>query len=274
MATPSTRRQRKKQVGARRNQDREQRWKSDRYAVPYRMDRPTIGLSVGWFVSIVVAMSISGWLVAAVVVPVAAIAGLQTGHAWSRYVPSDRRVSALFAAVLALSGLAGTFGLGLGVVVLAFAGLAYSHLGVLHKSDQDVTRFAGVLVRSSLPVGLAAGSLIVLTGRGVGAAIALFLLVSGYEVGDYLVGSGSANAVEGPIAGVAVLAVVGAGLALAKPLPFDGPSAISFSILTAACCPLGQIFGSAILPRGDAWAPGLRRLDSLLLAGPLWLLLL
>lgn len=273
----TTRKQRRSDSNARRNKAREDRWKNERFAVPYRTERPTISLSVLWFVLILSAITFSAWAVAVVASGVAGIAGLQTGHEWARHAPSDRRMAAGFAVVTGLSGLAGTFGLGLACVILVFAAMAYSLTGVVHmgpsKRDSAID-FAGILVRSAVPAGVAAGSLVALTSRGTGAAVGLLLLVSAYEVGDYLVGSGSANAVEGPIAGLAALAVAGAGLALAQPSPFDGPRAILFAILTAACCPLGQVLGSAILPRGDAWAPGLRRLDSWLLAGPLWLLLL
>lgn len=304
-STPSpasaTPKQQRADANQRRNRAREERWKNERYSVPYRTDRPTVTLGVLWFVAISLSVITSQWAVAVVVAAVAGIAGLQTGHAWARHAPSDRKVAAGFAAVMALSGLAGTFGLGLACVILSFSAFAYSLSGVVHrpsgsesapprpgasaqtaqsrKASQAAHRdalidFTGILIRSSIPAGLAAGSLIALTGRGTGAAISLLLLVSAYEVGDYLVGSGSANAIEGPIAGLAALAVVGAGLVLTQPVPFDGPLAVLFSILTAVTCPLGQVLGSAILPRGDAWAPGLRRLDSLLIAGPLWLLLL
>ncbi len=299
LAMRATAKERRTAAMQNRNKVRQQRWKNERYAVPYRTDRPTISLSVLWFVAIVLAIVLSQWAVAVVAVVVAGIAGLQTGHAWAFHAPSDRRVAAGFAALTALSGLAGTFGLGLACVILSFAAFAYSLSGVDHhisgaSSAEDGTQksasprlqnrpqsqqaalldFTGILIRSSIPVGLAAGSLVALTGRGVGAAIALVILVSAYEVGDYLVGTGSANAIEGPIAGIAVLAVAGAALAITQPSPFDGPRAVLFAVLTAICCPLGQILGSAILPRGDSWAPGLRRLDSLLITGPLWLLLL
>lgn len=283
MTVTANRKQRRQSANQRRNQEREARWRDERYSVPYRTDRPTVTLSLIWFVTILASVMFSQWAVGLVGAVLAGVAGLQTGHTWARYTLSDRRVCAVFAGLMALSGLAGTFGLGVGCVVLVLAAGGYSISGVVQVKPtrakpnalRDATvSFVGVLIRSSIPAGLAAGSLVALTGRGVGAAIGLILLVSAYETGDYLVGSGSANALEGPIAGIASLAVVGAGLALAQPLPFDGPQAVWFSVLTAACCPLGQILGSAILPRGDAWAPGLRRLDSLLIAGPLWLLLL
>jgi len=58
------------------------------------------------------------------------------------------------------------------------------------------------------------------------------------------------------------------------PAPFDTNSYPLFAALAAVGAPLGQIVASAILPRGVAWAPALRRLDSYLVVAPLWLLLL
>ncbi len=40
--------------------------------------------------------------------------------------------------------------------------------------------------------------------------------------------------------------------------------------ITMLAAPLGQLLASAILPRAGAPASGLRRLDSLLLAAPIW----
>ena len=129
-------------------------------------------------------------------------------------------------------------------------------------------------MRSSIPVGLAAGSLAGLTDVGFGAVLALILLTSAYETGDFLVGSGSANALEGPLSGLVALGTVLFILWIVAPAPFTASSIVLFGALAAVCCPLGQIFASALLPRGAAWAPALRRLDSYLISAPLWLLLL
>jgi hypothetical protein len=43
-----------------------------------------------------------------------------------------------------------------------------------------------------------------------------------------------------------------------------------FGGAVAVLAPLGQLFASALLPAAGAPASGLRRLDSLLLAAPLW----
>jgi CDP-diglyceride synthetase len=98
-------------------------------------------------------------------------------------------------------------------------------------------------------------------------------LISAYESGDFIVGSGSANAFEGPLAGLVSLGAVAFLLFLIQPAPFDSFTILLFAALAAVCCPLGQILASGLLPRGNAWAPALRRLDSYLLAAPIWLIL-
>ena len=53
-------------------------------------------------------------------------------------------------------------------------------------------------------------------------------------------------------------------------MPFQENSLLTFGALAAGLCPVGQLAGSAILPRSDAKASALRRLDSLLVLGPVW----
>ncbi len=263
----------------RRTRAREARWRQQRFSVPYRTDGPKVTLGVLWFAALLVANRVSPFAVVVLVGGVAIVAGLQAGHAWAQHTTADRRVSALLAGVTATGAFFGTFGLGLTLALSAVGALAYCGLGVRHKAKTAearrlaVLRMSEVTIRSSLPVGLAAGSLGALAGWFPEAAIALVVLVSAYEAGDFLVGTGSANAVEGPIAGIVTLGIAGFAFYLVLPEPFDATTLPLFVVLTAICCPVGQIAGSAVLPRGDAWAPALRRLDSYLLAAPLWLLL-
>ena len=264
---------------ARRTKSREARWRQQRLSVPYRTDGPKITLGVLWFAAVIAALRVSPLAVVAVAGVVAVVAALQTGQAWTRHTLADRRVSGLLAGGTAAGAAAGTFGLGVAVSLCAIGALAYCAFGVRHRvrnaaeRRESVIRMTEVTIRSSLPVGLAAGSLGALAGWFPEAAFALVVLVSAYEMGDFLVGTGSANAVEGPIAGIVCLGVVAFGLFLVLPEPFDATTLPLFAALTAICCPVGQIAGSAVLPRGDAWAPALRRLDSYLVAAPLWLLL-
>ncbi|HET9541942.1 MAG TPA: hypothetical protein VFP02_02600, partial [Acidimicrobiales bacterium] len=102
----------------------------------------------------------------------------------------------------------------------------------------------------------------------------LIIFVSVYEMGDYLVGSGSKNAIEGPLAGFAAIAVFAFALWVVTFVPFRDNALLAFGALAAGLCPLGQLMGSAVLPRSDAPASALRRLDSLLVLGPAWVVAL
>ena len=113
-------------------------------------------------------------------------------------------------------------------------------------------------------------SVVLLARLDQGSAIGLLLLVSAYEAGDYIIGSGSANPFEGPGAGAAGIVVI---TFILSTLPI---SALSFGqawVLggsVALLAPLGQLLASALLPTAGTPASGLRRLDSLLLAAPVW----
>lgn len=256
----------------------------DRFAVPHFTDGPKITLGVAWFVAMAFGI-VRFWPLAAVLAgSVAAVAGLQSANAWRRRTIVDHRVSAAVAGVVGYAGAARTLGLGLAVLfavivcaVWVVVGLDLRRPPASLRALSPTGRLAvltGVAVTTSIPVGLAAGAIVALARREPWAALALLALVSAYEVGDFLVGSGSANAVEGPIAGIVSLAVVGFALRLVQPDPFDAATAVLFSAVAAVACPLGQVVGSAILPHGSEWAPALRRLDSYLVVAPLWLLLL
>ena len=251
---------------------REQRWQRHRLAVPYRTDGPKVTFGVLWFAAIMLAAASSPFVVAVVASTVAAVAGLQVGYAWFPNTASTYWWTATAALVCGIAGSLGPVGL------LVGCGLAVAILGAYLSTNPPYSRtnleFFDVLARAALPVGIAAGSLTALAEVGLGAMVSLILLVSAYEVGDFLVGSGSSNAVEGPISGVVGLAAMLFILWLVAPAPLTSSSVLLLGALTAVCCPLGQILASAILPRGNSWAPALRRLDSYLLAAPLWLVLI
>lgn len=111
------------------------------------------------------------------------------------------------------------------------------------------------------------------------AAVVLVLLVSAYEMGDFVNGSEAAGAFAGPLAGMICVGVVAFAIGVVVTLfevePFNSAThAWVVGGLVAVLCPLSQIGASLVLPRAGAWAPALRRLDSYLLTGPAWLWLL
>lgn len=276
-------RERRDEANRRRNSARQQRWEQQRLAVPYPTDGPKILLGVGWFVAVVAAGWYGTWTLAAVVAVVAALAAYQVARSFQPLV--DERISASMAVVLVVASLFGALGLGIALVlgalasVIVAAGLA-SPVTVVDTrgrpvpSTEAIVHRAELLVRSALPAGLAAGSLVAIERLEFGGFVALVVLISAYEIGDFVIGTGSANAVEGPVAGIVALAVAAAATYVFLPAPFDTNSYPLFAALAAVAAPLGQVAASAVLPRGVAWAPALRRLDSYLLVAPLWLLLL
>lgn len=276
-------RERRDESNRRRNAMRQQRWEQQRFAVPYPTDGPKITLGVVWCATVVGAGWVSSPLLAVIVAAVAGLAGHQVGRSFRPFV--DPVLSAAVASALALSGLFGALGLGVGLIVgalitlLVAAGLppdapVLSQRGVEVPPMDGLVHRAELLARSSLPAGTAAASLVAIERLEFGGFVALVILVSAYEVGDFVIGTGASNAVEGPVAGLVALTVAAAATYVLLPAPFDTNSYPLFAVLAAVCAPLGQIVASAILPRGVAWAPALRRLDSYLLVAPLWLLLL
>ncbi|MGH9192573.1 MAG: hypothetical protein ACRDZ0_08905, partial [Acidimicrobiales bacterium] len=77
------------------------------------------------------------------------------------------------------------------------------------------------------------------------------------------------NPFEGPLAGITTALHNGFPLAVLLVNPFDdvGAPLLGFA---AAACPLGQVAASGLLPDAGASAPALRRIDTLLVLGPLW----
>jgi hypothetical protein len=240
-----------------------------RYAVTYDVNGPHVRLGFLWFLVVVGALAVDIAAVAAVYAVTAALAGLQTAKAWH---PCGRHpnelVAALIGAAIPIAAIAGPHAVG--VAVLASAGVAMAAGWVGAEGRQNPLACIGYTLQSGLLVGLAAAAPVLSYRVEVGAAAALIIFVSVYEMGDYLVGSGSKNAVEGPLAGFTAIAVFTFALWVVTFPPFQENSLLAFGALAAGLCPVGQLLGSAILPRSDAKAPALRRLDSLLVLGPVW----
>jgi len=264
-----------------RQKAREARWAAGRFAVPYPTDGPKVTFGLLWFAAIMGAAllgfnydnaAVSSVAVAVVGSVVALLAGLQTGFAWLPKTKATRSWTAAAAFATGISGFYGPWGAVIGVVLGLLILTVYLVLYRGHR--RTPLQLFDVLVRSSLPVGLAAACLAAMAFRNLPVLIALVLLVSAYEVGDFLVGSGAFNPVEGPMAGVIAAGVVAFFLFLIQPDPFSSETIVVFVAVAAVSCVAGQYLASALLPRGNAWAPALRRLDSYLLVAPIWLLLL
>jgi hypothetical protein len=133
-----------------------------------------------------------------------------------------------------------------------------------------VLGLGGVVVRAGILPGLVAASAVLVARTDVTTFVVLLLLISGYEMGDYLVGTGAGSRIEGPAAGIAAVLVLTFGVAVYQLGVLDTTAAWVFGGLVAATAPLGPLVAAALVPTATAVGPALRRLDSWIVTGPLW----
>lgn len=244
-----------------------------RYAVTHDVNGPRVRLGILWFLVLAAALAFDIAALATVYALTAGLAGFQTARAWH---PVGRRPNELVAALI-----------GFGLPIVALSGprplggavLAAAVVSIIGGAAHPEARRAplaniGFTLQSGLFVGLAGASPVLAYRVDLGAAAALVILVSVYEMGDFLVGSGSKNAVEGPLAGFTAVAVFAFAMWVVTFSPFRDNAMLTFGAIAAGCAPLGQLLASAILPRSDAKAPALRRIDTLIVAGPVWVVAL
>ncbi len=243
--------------------------RSRRYGVVYDINGPHVRLGAAWFVLAVTAIGIGPLPTAVVYGGAAAIAAAQTARRWrKRKHRPDEIIAATMAALMGAGACFGAGGAGLGVLIGVV--LAYMRATGDMRSPNPKLDDAGWTIQCALPPGIVAMSMVLLARIDQGSALALLLLVSAYETGDYLVGSGARNPYEGPAAGAAAIVVI---TFLVSTLPIstlDFGEAWLFGGLVVLLAPLGQLFASALLPSARSSASALRRLDSLLLAAPVW----
>jgi hypothetical protein len=240
-----------------------------RLAVVYDIDGPRVRLGVAWFLLALVGVSISPITTALVYGVAAGWAARQVARAWGS-VAWQADLAAGLGAVPVLAALGGTRALiaALVVVVLVAVGAACAPGGERLAGRGGRAAALGILWLAIVPsAGVA--SMVLVRGDSLAAAVVLLLLVTAYEMGDFVVGSGASNPVEGPLAGITTALLVGLPLALLLVNPFDDAGAPLLGFVAAAC-PFGQIVASGLLPDAGASAPALRRIDTLLVAAPLW----
>jgi len=257
----------------RREQVRKLRARSgNRYLVHYDIDGPRVRLGLAWFVGAIAALAL-GTITTALYFGVAfAAAASHALRTWrARGAPVDPRVALVATALAVASAALHPRALGVAVLLLAVGAVALA----MRDAEGGITgaiAHAGLLLQTALPATVAGGCFVLLADLELWAAVSLVLLVSAYETGDFLIGSGSMNAFEGPLAGgVAVVVVTLVIAALGFP-PFEVGEAFAFGLLVAPGAFAGQLLASVMMPHARALAPALRRVDSLLLTAPLWYL--
>jgi hypothetical protein len=232
-----------------------------------------VRLAIVWFAIEMSALVLGARTLVALAVPFAATAAVgaaQTARAWRRVGRRPRVwVAAGVAGALPAAAALEPAALGLAIV----GGTALSVV-LTPGPLAPLLRDSATTVRCWLFVGLAGASVVAVAAQDLGAAVALLLLLSAYDAGNYLVGSDSRWPIIGIVAGEAAVAVLSFSLFVVAFPPFGGAEVVLYAAVLGVLAPLGQVAGSWILPDGRALASGLRRLDSALLAGPAWMVLL
>ncbi|HZM30498.1 MAG TPA: hypothetical protein VFB77_08420 [Acidimicrobiales bacterium] len=240
-----------------------------RLAVVYDIDGPRVRLGVAWFAGAMAATLVSAPTTALLYAAVAGLAARQMVKAWGS-VSWQADVAAGIGAVPVLAALVGvpfavsTAGLAVAVAI----GCAMAPDGERLPGAGGRLAAAGIMCLGLVPA-LAGAAFVLVRVDSVVAAVVLLLMVSAYEAGDYIVGSGASNPVEGPLAGITTSTLVALPMALVLVEPFDA-AGVGLLAFAAVACPLGQIVASAALPGAAAYAPALRRIDTLLVLAPVW----
>jgi molybdopterin synthase sulfur carrier subunit len=236
-------------------------------AVVHKSVRPHGRLGLAW-ATVTVGLTVvgpawlAGWLALA-----AFIAGAQTCLVWRKR--GERPVTLAAAAVAAGLPVAASFDTGVMTGVVA-AGVVVALVARLRAPTLAPARDVALTLAIGVPIGLAAAAPVLVRHTGIAAALLLLAMVCAYDAGAYLVGTGASSAWEGPAAGVAALIPLTIFAEVVLIPPFVGAQPLFLGLLAAVLAPAGPVAASALLGDRNAHAPGLRRLDSLLLLGPLW----
>jgi hypothetical protein len=239
----------------------------------YDIDGPRVRYGLGWFLvalPAVVVSPMSAGLVYAVAGGFGASQAVRAWRAASWQVPvAGVAAAAPVLAAAAWGAGAALYVLGLAAAVAVVAGSTEPSSGLEGASGRLAA--AGVMLQAVIVVAVGCGAMALLRGESEVAALLLFVMISAYEVGDFVMGSGASNAVEGPLAGALAFILVGFPAVLLLLDPFDVLGVWAL-LAGAALCPVGQWMASAVLPRPDANAPALRRVDTVLVVAPFWVL--
>ena len=236
-------------------------------AVVHRSVRPHGRLGLAWAavtlgVTVAGPAWLAGWLAVA-----AFIAGAQVCKVWRK--KGERPMALVAAGVAAGLPVAASFEARYMTGVVA-AGVLVAFVSRLRTLTRAPSRDIALTLTIGVAAGLAASAPVLVRHTGIAATLLLLALVCLYDAGAYLVGTGASSAWEGPAAGVAALIPLTIFAEVVLLPPFAGAQPLFLGLLAAVLAPAGPVAASALLGDRNGHAPALRRLDSLLLLGPLW----
>lgn len=231
-------------------------------------------LSVVWGVVLVVALVVGPVGLAVVFGAVGGVAATQSVRVWRQAgLAPSRAVAGLGPLVAALLAVPGPTWAGIGVLVFSGASLAHA---VVRGGPGGPLATVGATLRCGLLPTVVAVAVVLLAGIGWAAVAFLVVCAIAYDVGNHLWSADTTSPVAGPVAGMVSVGVATLAFTVLHTVfrlePF-GPtlSLLVFGGLAAVLSPLGPLVASATLPAAGAPAAALRRIDSLAVAAPVWL---
>lgn len=250
-----------------------------RVAVPGRLwasapdaalpEGPHIRLGLLWSVMTGVAAAAGPVPLAMLFAPLSALSAMQAARSWRR---RQRRaappVSAAGAALVATASIFGVVAVGAAALIVA-AFLAFVQL-ISPPAPRRISPALTCVI--ALSCGLAGAAPVLLRADGFILVFVMLSFVHVYDASAYVVGAGAGSPWEGPAAGAASIAAVTLAVAAVLSPPFRGASPWLFGLLAAALVPLGPVAAAELTGDPRARVPALRRLDSLLVMGPVWAL--
>jgi hypothetical protein len=254
------------------------------YAVHHDPSGPRIRFGVAWMILLVVAFAVGPLAMALLLAVAGGAAALQLGGAWRRVDGSvNQLVAGGGSAVLPLAAWFNNSVAGVAVLVFAVVALV---LGpdlanpFARRADDEAAAplaiperltAAGLTLRCGLFVGVALLAAVQIQRETSTVLLFFVVAVSVYDAGHFLVGADARTATAGPIAGAIGVLVWSVAMWQYEPEPLVGVQTLWFGLLIALAAPAGELFASWLLPSATAAAPALRRIDSWLLAAPLFL---
>jgi hypothetical protein len=197
---------------------------------------------------------------------VRAIAGEGAGRgarpAWL-VVPPQVAIAVVPAVVLPLAALGGPkVAVGVGVV-LAAAAVALLVVTTGRK-------FSIAVLLAAFTPAIAAASMVVARGQGLSEGLTLLVAICLYDMASFVTGTGPRGGPAGVIVGMVTVGVLAVFVAAVLVPPYSGRSPWILLGLVAVLAPAG-VFVSSRIAEGRR-LPALRRMDSLVLAGPAWVI--
>ncbi|HUR18741.1 MAG TPA: hypothetical protein VMZ51_07385 [Acidimicrobiales bacterium] len=230
---------------------------------------PQIRLGLLWGLATTIAAAAGPVPLAMVFAPLASLAAAQAARSWRRR--QRRAAVAVSAGGAALVVTVSVFGAPAVLVVVVLLGgvLVFARLTPTLPSGHASPGLTGLI---ALVCGLGGASPVLLRSDGFIPVFVLLSFVHVYDASAYVVGTGARSAWEGPAAGVAGIAAVTLAVAALLSPPFRGATPWLFGLIAAALAPLGPMAAGRLIGDRRARVPAFRRLDSLLVVGPLWAL--